>query len=72
MAEGYLLDLGPKWGGAAGASCRCAAVGEMERCATWGEMRGVRLRRLSGVLLRRNAELALGGGLKKNEGEGPF
>ena len=37
-----------------------------------GETQGVWLRRLLGMRLRRSAGLVLGGGLKENEGEGPF
>ena len=34
------IGTGPKWGGAAGASCRFAAAGEVEGCAV-GDCSGV-------------------------------
>ena len=64
-----------KWGGTAGVSCRCAAAGEVEGCATgdcsgmlWEEGCRMAVRRATQAKYRACAR----GGLKGNEGEAPF
>ena len=64
-------------GHAAGTAPACSGARQWVRWRDARQRRGGGagqrwLRRLSGVRLKRSAGLALGGGLKENEGQGPF